>query len=553
MLQEKHDIYGEIIRMLQQGATTPEIQQKLKQIRRKERRVRIPVGELKVENGVLYKDEVNKYEEHTQVVVLPPEYIPRALHLAHSSPTAGHGGAKVTLNRLSKFAYWPGMKREVDRYCKSCLVCCRFKRVNNPSAPLRQYPDVSAPFQRVHMDIVGPLGTSTNGYKYILTVIDVMTRFLITAPLRTKEAGEVAEAFFIRVVCAHGVPKTVVTDQGREFVNQILSGVAEKLQMSHLTTTPYHPSANGVIERPNGTIVNILRTMVMENREIWEDMLPVATHAYNTAYHRTIKDSPFYLLYLRDPQMPYTMLEKESQPWYNLDDYKSKMAVIAKQVYKRCEAFLEEGRLEMERYHKNAKIKKAKIGDRVFVQHRARQGEPRKLQPLYDGPFRVVDLVSDVVIKIRDIRTSKVHTLHTDRVKIIPEDCVGIQDYEQVRKAYPLTKASSKIKEPITYDDSVTVTANALGLCPQDEDEKEESVETVVNIPQGESQEIFVDTQEQCVGQEITEERPAGKESSDSENRHNYGLRSKTRAPELPNVMQRPLEYQSRVSSPEER
>ena len=76
-------------------------------------------------------------------------------------------------------------------------------------------------------------------------------------------------------------------------------------------------------------------------------MLPVATQAYNTAYHRVIRDSPYYLLHLRDSNIPYKMLEGERRSWYNVDEYKEEMAIVAKKVYERCAAYIEEGREEM--------------------------------------------------------------------------------------------------------------------------------------------------------------------------------------------------------------
>ena len=183
------------------------------------------------------------------------------------------------------------MKKDVENYCKAYLVCNRFKRLEVAPAPLRSYPDVHMPFECVHMDLIGPIGNSVKGYKYCLVLIDVLTRYLIAESIKAKTAIEVAKVFFESVVCKQGVPKTLVTDKGKEFVNEILKEVANLLQMKHITTTPYHPQANGVIERSNGTVLNILRTLVQYNVSIWDTMLPIATFAYNTAFHRSFQDS----------------------------------------------------------------------------------------------------------------------------------------------------------------------------------------------------------------------------------------------------------------------
>ena len=144
-------------------------------------------------------------------------------------------------------------------------------------------------------------------------LIDVLTRYLIAEPIKTKTAIEVAKLFFESVVCKQGVPKTLVTDQDKEFVNEILKEVANLLQIKHLTTTPYHPQANGVIERSNGTVLNILHTLVQDNVSNWYTMLLIATFAYNTAFHRNLQDSTFFLMYLRDPCFPFEIMKEESE------------------------------------------------------------------------------------------------------------------------------------------------------------------------------------------------------------------------------------------------
>ena len=302
-------------------------------------------------------------------------------------------------------------------------------------APLRHYPDVPAPFERLHLDLIGPMGVSHNGYRYVMTIIDVFTRYLVTVALRSKEATEVARALYNKVVCVHGVPVTIVTDQGTEFVNSVMKELSKELLMQHAKITAFYLSANGVIERANYTIRNILRTLVEGNVSIWDQMLEAATFAYNTAYHRTIKETPFYILFLRDPRHPYAMLEIPSKAWYNVDSYKEEMAVITKQVCERCRTYLEEGREEMERYQKPSKVKQVKVGDRVFLKHTPKRNENKKLQPIFDGPYRVIARKSDVVVRVRNLGNNKEVPVHIDKIKILHEDNVSMSEFPSVRKA----------------------------------------------------------------------------------------------------------------------
>ena len=99
-------------------------------------------------------------------------------------------------------------------------------------------------------------------------------------------------------------------------------------------------------------------------------MLPVATYAYNTVYHRIIRNSPYFLLHLRDPQIPYSVLEKAGKTFYNIDDYTQEMSLISKRVYERCAEFIEEGKEEMERYYKKTKLKTITVGDKSLFKTR---------------------------------------------------------------------------------------------------------------------------------------------------------------------------------------
>jgi len=151
--------------------------------------------------------------------------------------------------------------------------------------------------------------------------VDALTKYLYTAPLKSKEASEVARAFISTIVTNEGAPSQVISDGGGEFLNELFETVCKQLGIDKRVITPYHPSANGQVERINGVLTKILRTMVVDNPENWSSMLAIATLAYNTAYHRIIRDSLFFALKHRDPQWPYVMVAEEVAPWYNLDDY----------------------------------------------------------------------------------------------------------------------------------------------------------------------------------------------------------------------------------------
>ena len=380
-------------------------------------------------------------------------------------------------------------------------------------APLRRYPDVGMPFERVHVDLIGPMGNSIEGNNYCLVLVDVLTRYLVAEPLKTKEATEVARTLVDRFICNYGVPKVLVTDQGKEFTNKVLKEVSHLLHMTHIHTTPYHLQANGVFERCNGTVINILRTLIEDNRSIWDTMLPIAVFAYNTGYNRTIKDSPFYLMYLRDPLVPFEVF-KETHTWYNVEDYRSELSLKANRVYQRCQQYLEVAREQAERKQsKRAAIKQIKVGDRVYVKQVPQKGSPSKLQPAYGGPFRVTEKISDVVVKLRNIKTGTSKTLHTNRVRVIHEDNITERQNRNCRRAYP-------VHEDDETDQSWVTTP---------------SVDPFPFFDDPESEHETGDTIQEQKTELVTSKEPAAQ--------LRYNLRSRTPPQELPNVMEKPIEY----------
>ena len=170
--------------------------------------------------------------------------------------------------------------------------------------------------------------------------------------------------------------------------------------------------------------------------------------------------------------------------------------------------FIEEGRVEMEKYHKNSRIKPISIGDRVFLKYQPKRKENRKLQPIFDGPYRVVDKISDVVVKLRNLRTGKTVTVHADKVKILHEDNVNVQQFSTIRRAYPFQDNDSP-----DFIDSWSLSHELQ--------EEEESVESSHN---------------QSINQNSTTSEPIPVVPR-------YNLRSSTTIEDVPRVTNKPLEY----------
>lgn len=185
------------------------------------------------------------------------------MRTAHDAPYAGHMGFRKTLERVARDFYWQGMSRDVQEYCGRCSSCTLGKvpKGRRP-APLQVFEEVSKPFQRTSMDIVGPLPLSTAGNRYLLVFVDHLTKYSEVMPMANQRAETVARLFVEQVVLRHGAPQQLLTDQGTNFTSRLLREVCDLLGIRKLRTTPYHPACNGAVERLNQTIVGMLRHYV---------------------------------------------------------------------------------------------------------------------------------------------------------------------------------------------------------------------------------------------------------------------------------------------------
>ena len=336
---------------------------------------------------------------------------------------------------MKKFAYWPSVNADIRKYVKACKTCLKTK-VARGTAPMLRNPEVMRPWDRLNLDLIGPLPTSTDGNKYILSVVDTLTRYSVAVPMPDKAATTVTRCLINHVFAPFGLPRSLYSDQGKEFVAQVTTDVIKAFGVKQRQITVYRPQASGLVERFNQHIVSILRSLVHEHPETWDVSLPLAVLAHNISYHRTLRESPYFLFYLRDANVPYETLALKPSPWYNVDNMKQELLLRAHTTFDIARKFLEEDKSRQEEYaNKNAKPVTYQVGDRVYVQ---KKGNVPKLSSKYVGPMRLIRLLG-VIAWVKDLVSFKVYQVHVDRLKI--ESSVSEIEAPHVQDAFPTKEA----------------------------------------------------------------------------------------------------------------
>ncbi|XP_076043623.1 uncharacterized protein LOC143026738 [Oratosquilla oratoria] len=244
--------------------------------------------------GRLYRSTVYPSGDSRLQFVVPEKYRLAVFKLGHHAVLGGHMGVQKTQDRIQSQFFWPGIGREIVRMVRSCDVCQKTTdRGRVKPAPLGPLPLISEPFQRVAVDIVGPIiPRAADGAKYILTCVDFATRWPEAVPLRNIETVTVAEAMF-EIFCRVGIPKQVLSDRGSQFTSVMMEELLRLLAVKGLRTTPYHPMCNGLCERFNGTLKKMLKRMAAEQPKEWPRFIAPLLFAYREVPQASLQFSQF--------------------------------------------------------------------------------------------------------------------------------------------------------------------------------------------------------------------------------------------------------------------
>eukprot|EP00731_Ephydatia_muelleri_P011336 Em0006g230a len=226
------------------------------------------------------------------------------LKACHVDITSGHMGVKRTSHRVLERFFWKGVTKDIEIMISTCDLCQRNSQKLSISTPELFPVPVHSPWHHVGIDFVGPISPkTTSGNSYILTLCDYFTKWVEAVAFPTKEASGIASSLF-KIFMKMGLPAVITTDQGSEFKNQLNDEMMKILNIKHHLITAYHPQSNGLVERFNQSLQNMLRKYIQEKKEKWDDYLDTCTFAYNTSRHESTKFTPFEIMFGRKAILP---------------------------------------------------------------------------------------------------------------------------------------------------------------------------------------------------------------------------------------------------------
>lgn len=373
----------------------------------------------KIIRGILYR-QITINEETVLQLVLPEVYRKTALLGLHNE--IGHPGRDRTMTLLRDRFFWPGMAADCEQWVKKCDRCLRRKSDTNIRAPLVNVI-TTYPLELVCMDFL-TVEPSKGGIANILVITDHFTKLALAIPTKNQTAKTTAEAFFENFIVHYGIPTRIHSDQGGNFESNVIRELCELFGIQKSRTTPYHPSGNGISERYNRTLLNMLGTLDPRKKPDWKKHLPSLVYAYNCTKHETTKYSPFQLMFGRTPKLPIDSVfetareENTNQTTSEYIEQLKKRLESSREIVNRFTSLSRER--QKDQYDKKAKASKINVGDTVLVKILAYEGRHKIADKFEEQPYTVTGQ-PNLDIPVFEVRSSDgiTRVLHRNKLLVI--------------------------------------------------------------------------------------------------------------------------------------
>jgi len=345
--------------------------------------------------------------------------VPKSLRVVimkqqHDSLLSGHCGKSTTNRKIAMQYWWPRRRIEVDQYVASCLECQKRTLHGSIEMPMQSLPQCKKRFELVGMDIMY-LPTSAEGYRYVLTLIDHFSRYLIMVPLKDQTAETIAEAIVLNFILTFGVPQSVLSDQGQNFLSLVWQNICKLLGVKKLRTSPYRPQCNGKTESVQGKIKKILSHYLNARQDNWPKILPYAVSCHNAKPHSSTGRSPNEIVFIQKITSAFDVVrdhidEVEEQGAQSLAD---RLQSVWEEVEKQDEISFNARKA---RHDKKIKVGEFTVGQEVLLRDTVvKQGLSGKLGVKYSGPFIITKIVSPVLVQLQ--LKKRLVIVHMNRIK----------------------------------------------------------------------------------------------------------------------------------------
>ncbi|KAG7536593.1 Ribonuclease H domain [Arabidopsis suecica] len=378
------------------------------------RKMRIVSAKFCLSKDILYKRGVS---DPYLLCIFGPE-VEIVVREVHEGLCGSHASGRAMAFKIKRMGYyWPTMITDCVKFAQKCKRCqLHAPMIHQPS---ELFSSISAPypFMRWSMDIIGPLHRSTRGAQYLLVLTDYFSKWIEAEAYASIKDSAVNTFIWKNIICRHGVPYEIVTDNGPQFISHEFEAFCSEWGIKVSYSTPRYPQGNGQAEAANKTILSNLKKRLSHLKGGWYDELQPVLWAYRTTPRRPTGETPFSLVYgmeavvpaelnvpgLRRTEAPLNEEENSAMLDDSLDTINERrdQALIRIQNYQQAAA----------RYY-NSKVKSRPffVGNYVLrrVFDNKKEEGAGKLGINWEGPYIVTEVVRNGVYRLKDLEGSPV-------------------------------------------------------------------------------------------------------------------------------------------------
>ena len=292
---------------------------------------------------------------------------------------------------------------------------------------MKQY-NVDLSWERIAIDFMDPLPRTTpmDDYapkRYLMVIGDYFTKWTEALPLENLDAKMVARALIDNVICRFGTPLFIHTDQGASFESLLFQEICQILGIKKTMTTKARPQSDGMIERANRIITNMLSAFVSAHQRDWDEYVPLVMMAYRSLVHESIKISPNMMLFCRESRLPIDLIfgepEREKPERLHGSQYANQLRDRMHDVHTFARSRMQISSDAMKRqYDIKANMREFEVSEAVWLYDPVRKvGLNPKLQRPWKGPLKVITKISDILHRVQESPRHKPRVVHHDRLR----------------------------------------------------------------------------------------------------------------------------------------
>ncbi len=374
---------------------------------------------LELREGLLYRRWDTAAMGTTYQLVAPLRIRDEVFRQLHTVRQGGHFGLRRTVAVVRARFFWPGIKADVERWCRECQTCQRTKTKPKRLGLMQQEP-AGGRFERVAIDIMGELPLTENGNRYILVISDYFTKWTQAFPIPNQTAAMVADTLMTNCFSLLGMPRWLHSDQGSNFESELFRELCSLLDVHKTRTVAYHPQSDGQVERFNRTCKQMLKAFVNENQTDWDDHLPLLLMAYRATPHESTGLSPNLMMFGEECTLPIdAMLDappRQGQRQVCRVEYVEWLRQTLAKGHRFARERLKEAAKAQKRYYDRA-AKPHQFTAGAFVWHWYDPLAAKKFGCGWTGPYKVIACPTEVHCLIQKAPGTQSRRVHINKLK----------------------------------------------------------------------------------------------------------------------------------------